>query len=30
MGIAFDAPPKKGWVTVTYPILMTPDDPRDQ
>lgn len=27
--IAFEAPPKKGWVTVTYPILMTPDDPPD-
>ena len=28
--IAFEAPPKKGWVTVTYPILMTPDDPADE
>lgn len=28
--IAFEAPPKKGWVTVTYPILMTPDDPPDK
>lgn len=28
--IAFEAPPKKGWVTVTYPILMTPDDPPDR
>lgn len=27
--IAFEAPPKKGWVTVTYPILLSPDDPPD-